>query len=226
MSTQILFRSIKSGQKKVGTARNTVRVRWSDWSYLRPYTDTDDIRDIAWGRMRPEWLSVRERADHGDYHILSYLWHTPYDDFYIDSPGESRTSAIQKSQTIIEMSARFAGYQYDEYTRFDHLIKMKPKNTLIFISGDILPSDIWLLAYHNDLIYLDFIHPFEIYPRTDIMFSWQVIKDKKYIQEYQKIQDIKKNTIKKMQASYISLLTTADVSDVLNTFFKKRYTNG
>jgi hypothetical protein len=62
-----------------------MRSRGSDWSHLRAYTDTDDIRDIAWQKLRPEGLSLRVRESQGDYHIISCLQSTPYDDAQLDT---------------------------------------------------------------------------------------------------------------------------------------------
>jgi hypothetical protein len=203
----------------------TIRQRGSDWSHLRVYWDTDDIRDIAWNKVRPDGLSTRVRETHGDYHIISYLRTTPYDDFSIWPQSDSRYHMIQELRKNIETSAKFAGYQYSEYTRLDQLTQVQPKNTIMFISGTDITPDMRLLAYHNDLIYLDIIHPWELDPTSDILFSWQILDTKKYLQEYKKIQDLKRDTIKKIKASYISLSTADDIVDVLNTFFKKRYTH-
>jgi uncharacterized protein (DUF58 family) len=38
-----------------------IRQRGSDWSHLRGYVDTDDIRDIAWNKLRSDGLSTRVR---------------------------------------------------------------------------------------------------------------------------------------------------------------------
>jgi hypothetical protein len=78
---------------------------------------------------------------------------------------------IRELRKNIETSAKFAGYQYNEYTRLDQLTQVQPKNTIIFISGTDITPDMRLLAYHNDLIYLDIIHPWELVPTSDILFS-------------------------------------------------------
>lgn len=229
MSTQILFRSLRSGRDRSGSALPTIRQRGSIWSHLRPYTDTDDIRDIAWGRIRPDGLTVRARETHGDYHILSYWGSTPYDDFSTGDLDLSRRVATDRARHTIAQSARFGQHSYEEYsgaTGLEYMIKMKPKNTLIFISNTEITDDIELLAYHNDVIYIDLTHSYESDPDTHMLFSGQVLDIRAYREAYQLYRENKKNTIKKIQASYISLLTTADISDILNTFFKKRYTNG
>lgn len=229
MTRPILFRSLRSGRDRAGSAIATIRRRRSDWSHLRPYTDTDDIRDIAWGRVRPEWFSVRVRETRWDYPIISYWGSTPHDGFWVEHPSESRKHAIARAHHSIEQSAGFGQYAYSEYsgdTGLDQLIKIKPRNALIFVSNTDINDDIRLLAYHNDLIYLDFVHPFELDPHRNILFSWQVLDLKKYLQEYMQIQSTRKNTIKKIRASYIPILTTANIVDSLNPFFKKRYTNG
>lgn len=90
--------------------------RGHDWSHLRSYIDTDDIRDIAWNKMSPVGLSVRVRETQGDYQIISYAGETPYDGFYLDSFRESRAYRIEQSEYCIQKSAQFAGYQYNKYT--------------------------------------------------------------------------------------------------------------
>ena len=229
MTRPILFRSLRSGRDRAGSAIATIRQRGSDWSHLRPYTDTDDIRDIAWGRVKPEWLSVRVRETQWDYPIISYWGSTPHDGFWVEHPNESRGHAIARARHSIEQSAGFGQYAYSEYsgdTGLDQLIKMKPRNALIFISNTPITDDIRLLSYHNDLIYLDFVHPFELDPHRHILFSWQVLDRKKYLDEYMEIQSAQKNTIKNIRASYIPILTTANIVGSLNPFFKKRYTHG
>jgi hypothetical protein len=179
--------------------------------------------------MSPVGLSVRVRETQGDYQIISYIGETPYDGFYLDSFRESRTYRIAQSEHCIQKSAQFAGYQYNKYiwdTALSTLIKMQIKNHIIFISNIEITPDIWLLAYHNDVIYLDFIHSFEENPQSDIMFSWQIMEIWSYLDEYTQLQDIKKNNLKKMWVSYIPILTNVDITDTLNTFFKKRYTHG
>ncbi len=72
------------------------------------------------------------------------------------------------------MSAKYGQYPYREYSGdigLTQLIKMKPENALIFICGFDINDDIKLLAYHNDLIYIDLIHPFESNPNQSIFFS-------------------------------------------------------
>jgi hypothetical protein len=72
------------------------------------------------------------------------------------------------------MSARFGQYTYSEYsgiTGLDQLVKMKPKNALIFISGIEITPELRVLAHHNDVIYLDIVHPWESDPTSDILFS-------------------------------------------------------
>jgi uncharacterized protein (DUF58 family) len=83
MTRPILLRSVKSAHTRSGTSSMVIRDRGSDWSHLRTYSDTDDIRDIAWNKVRPDGLSTRVRETYGDYHIISYLGTTPYDDFSI-----------------------------------------------------------------------------------------------------------------------------------------------
>ena len=229
MTRPILFRSLRSGRDRPGSSVATIRQRGSDWSHLRPYTDIEDIRDIAWGRVRPEWLSVRVRETRWDYPIISYWGSTSHDGFWTEHPSESKEHAIARARHEIEHSARFGQYAYSEYsgdTGLDQLVMMQPKNTLIFVSNTPITDDLRLLAYHNDLIYLDFVHSFEIDPHRAILFSWQVLDIHRYTQEYIQIQNIRKKTIKKIRASYISLLTTANIGDSLNAFFKKRYTHG
>ena len=92
----------------------------------------------------------------------------------MEQPSESREHAIARARHEIERSARFGQYVYTEYsgaTGLDQLIMMQPKNNLIFISNTPITDDLRLLAYHNDLIYLDFIHPFEIDPHRNMLFS-------------------------------------------------------
>ena len=71
----------------------------------------------------------------------------------------------------IETSAQFAGYRYSEYRDLAGLARAKPKNAIILISGQEATLDMRLLAYHNDLIYIDITHPWEGDPTSDILFS-------------------------------------------------------
>lgn len=229
MSSQILFRSLKSSRNRVWDSGKNIRQHGSDWSHIRPYSDHDDIRDIAWNRIKPEWLSVRERENNGEFEIITYWWSTAYDEFYIQNPHESRKSAIEKAKDTLEKSARFGQYQYRTYSGkswLKELIAMKPRNALIFVCN--LDADLALrnIAYHNDLIYIDMYHEFEMHPDRDLLFSCQVVDLDRYKTEYQSLKNIQKNTIKAMKGSYLSLNTKEDISTVLNTFFKKRYKNG
>ena len=228
MTRPILFRSLRSGRDRSGSAVANIRQRGSDWSHLRPYTDTDDIRDITWGRVRPEWLSVRVRETRWDYPIISYWGSTSHDGFWTEHPSESREHAIARARHAIKESAKFGQYAYSEYsgyTGLDQLVMIQPKNTLIFVSNTPITDDLRLLAYHNDLIYIDFIHQFERDPSSELLFSWRVINTEKYLQEYNTEKVSLKNMLKKIHSSYISLSTTEDVTDVLNIFFKNRYTH-
>jgi hypothetical protein len=229
MSSQILFRSLKSSRNRVWDSGKNIRQHGSDWSHIRPYSDHDDIRDIAWNRIKPEWLSVRERENNGEFEIITYWWSTSYDEFYIRSPHESRKNAIKKAKDSIENSARFGQYPYRTYSGelwLKELIAMKPKNALIFICNLDVDLGLWSIAHHNDLIYIDIYHEFEMHPNSDLLFSWQVVDLDRYTKEYKNTKDSGKNIIKAMKGGYISLNTEEDFSTVLNTFFKKRYKNG
>lgn len=229
MSSRILFRSLQSGHQRSGTSRTLVQARWSDWSHLRPYNDTDDIRDIAWSRIRSEGLSVRSRENQGDYDIMSCWWSTIYDEFWIHNPSESRSRAILRSRDAIETSARFWQYQYSEHdgsTGLHNILKTKPKNALIFVSNIELSDEIRILAHHNDVVYIDFIHPYEKDPDSMVLFSGEVIDRDQYLLAYRATQASKKETLRKMKVSYIEASTTSDITATLNIFFKKRYTHG
>ncbi len=225
MTQPILFRSHVSGRIRSGWSTTQILQRGSDWSHIRWYWDTDDIRDIVWNKMRPDWLSIRVRETQGDYHIVWYIGSTVYDDFHSGSARDSRSSIIQKIRVSIETSAKFAGYQYSEYPWLEQLIRSQPKNALIFISGIPITQDISRIAYHNDLIYIDITHPWESDPTWDILFSWQVVNTKKYLQEYNNDKISLKKILKKIWASYISISTTDNIIDTINIFFKNRYTH-
>jgi hypothetical protein len=229
MTRPILFRSHVSPRSRSGTSNIMMRSRGSDWSHLRPYTDMDDTRDISWKKVWPTGLSTKVRETPGEYEIITYVGATPYDDFFIENSSESRDYAREKCRTLIEMSARYNQYSYQHYSGssgLDRLVRSQPKNTLICISDTPITPEIQVLAHHNDVIYLDFVHPWEIDPGSDIMFSWQILDIKKYLYEYNSTKNILKNDIKKIQASYILLQTSNDFSRVLNTFFKNRYHHG
>lgn len=229
MSSQILFRSLKSGRNTLWDSHTYVRQRGSTWSHVRPYTATDDIRDIAWAKIKPEGLSVRERENNGEFEIISFWWNTPYDEFYIENPDNSKKIAIQKAKDAICSSAQFGRYSYREYVGNNELreiLRIQPRNTLIFICNVEITDDIRLLAYHNDLIYLDISHPFESNPDTGILFSWQILNLTQYKKAYAEYKESQKNIIKKIKGNHISLSTTDNISTLLNLFFKKRYKNG
>ena len=105
-------------------------------------------------------------------------------------------------------------------------MKTKPKNALIFVSNTDINDNMKILAYHNDLIYLDLTHPWESDPTQEILFSGRVLDIESYIRDYSEQQIIKKNALKRIRASHVPLPTTGDISNILNTFFKKRYTHG
>ncbi len=228
MSSQILFRSLKSGRDTVWTSHTYVRQRGSSWSHIRPYTGMDDIRDIAWGKIKPEGLSVRERENNGEFEIISYWWSTPYDDFYVGDPSNSRKIAIQKAKDAISTSARFGQYSYKEYsgnTGLREILRIQPRNTLIFICNIDITDDIRMLSYHNDLIYLDITHPFESNPHKDILFSWQILNLRSYQKAYDEYKESQKNIIRKIKGNHIAISTTDNITTTLNLFFKKRYKN-
>lgn len=229
MTRPILFRSHVSPRSRSGTSDTRVRSRGSDWSHLRAYTDTDDTRDISWKKVWPTGLSTRVRETPGEYEIITYSGTTPYDDFFVKNLSESPGYAKEKCRALIEMSARYNQYDYQHYAGslgLDRLIRSQPRNTLICISGITITPEIQLLAYHNDLIYLDFVHPWEMDPSSDIMFSWWVLDIQKYLYGYMSAKKLMEDSIKQIQASYILLKTTDDLSMSLNTFFKNRYHHG
>lgn len=226
MSSPILFRSLKSGRDRAGYAHSIIRTRGSSWSHLRPYTDTDDIRDIAWAKVRPDGLSVRERESYGDFEIISYWSQSSYDDFIVSESRDSKKYAIQKARHILKMSAKFGEYSYREFfgeSGLQELKRIQPVNTLIFVCNTNADNSLKSLAFHNDLIYLDLFHPFELNPDSSQLFSGQIVNIKSYKKAYQLSQDTRKALIKKIHGSYITLSTLDNIDDILNTFFKKRY---
>ncbi len=229
MSSQILFRSLKSGHDRIWNSHTYVRQRGSSWSHLRPYVDTDDIRDIAWNTIKPEGLSVRERENTGDCEIITYWGSTPYDEFTLEHPNESRKKAIERAKYAIRCSAQFWQYAYQEYntdTSIEKVVQMKPKNALIFLCNITITDTIRKLAYHNDLIYLDIYHPYERHPSIPLLFEWKIVNMKTYLKAYADFQDSQTRKIKNIRGSYISISTEDPITDILNIFFKKRYKNG
>ncbi len=229
MPSQILFRSFKSGRDRTWDSCIYTRQRGLSWSHIRPYTDTDDIRDIVWSKIKPEGLSVRSRENHGDFEIISYWGTTPYDDFTIHDGSDSRNSAIQKARQTMKISTKIWQYSYREFfgdTGFAALKKIKPNNALIFICNTDSLEDLQTIAFHNDLIYLDLSHPFESNPDTSLLFSGQILDLESYMRKYREFRKSKIDLIKKIRAAYIPLSTQDDITITLNTFFKKRYKNG
>ncbi|NRH20534.1 hypothetical protein HOO68_00610 [Candidatus Gracilibacteria bacterium] len=230
MVSPILFRSLRSGYDRSGLAHSSIKQRGLSWSHLRQYNDTDDIRDIAWTKIRPDGLSVRVRESHGDFEIISYWGNTPYDNFFETNKNTSKAYSIKNLRNSISISAKFGGHPYREFfgdtTNLKNLSNSKPRNALIFICN-INPSEIpKSLAFHNDLIYIDLIHPFEENPHTSILFEGKVINTKLYLKSYLSYKEEQKNNIKKIRASYIHMSTQDDITNTLNSFFKKRYNHG
>jgi hypothetical protein len=189
----------------------------------------DDTRDISWKKIWVQGFATKIRETSSEYSIITYSGTTPYDDFFVNHLSESPGYAKENCRALIEMSARYNQYDYQHYagpSGLDRLIRSQPRNTLMCISGITITPEIRLLAHHNDLIYLDFVHPFEIDPQWDIMFSWGVLDIKKYLYEYNSAKNILKDTIKQLWGSYILVQTNTDFSQVLNTFFKNRYHHG
>jgi hypothetical protein len=80
---------------------------------------------------------------------------------------------MQRARHSIHASAKFGQYSYREYTGntgLEELIRMKPKNALIFLCNIEMSHAIEVLGYHNDLIYLDISHPYETNPDTTLLF--------------------------------------------------------
>lgn len=229
MASPILFRSLRSGRDRAWSAHTNIKQRWSSWSHLRQYTDTDDIRDIAWAKIKPDWFSTRVRESHWDFEIITYFGTTPYDEFFDSEENLSKKNTIKKIQSTLIMSAQFWWYKYREFfgdNGIKEIKSLKPNNALILISNIEDLASLQSIAFHNDLIYIDVTHPFESNPNTSLLFSGQVIDIKRYKEEYDLHKKSQKNTIKKIRASYISLSTKDTIEDILNTFFKKRYNHG
>ena len=228
MSSQILFRSKRTSKDTFWNSQTYIKQRWSSWSHLRWYSDTDDIRDIAWNKIKPEWLSVRVRENNGNFNIMSYWWETDYDNFYIKNPNLSKKNTLGKFRELLNRNIKLWWHTYNEFfgqQGLINIIKKQPKNNLIFICNlwDI-SNEIKLLAYHNDVIYLDLYHPFEKNPNNNILFSWKVIHIEKYKKAYSQYTENLKTKIKQIHGSYIAISTEDDLVKILNTFFKKRYT--
>ncbi|MBX9809336.1 hypothetical protein K2X92_03045 [Candidatus Gracilibacteria bacterium] len=229
MSSQILFRSKKTSKDTFGNSQTYIKQRGSSWSHLRLYNNMDDIRDIAWNKIKPEGISVRVRENNGDFNIISYWGETDYDEFFIHNPNISRKNTIQKYRTLLSKNAKLGGHTYHEYVGtkgLGNIIQKQPKNNLIFICnlGEIT-DEIKLLAFHNDVIYLDLYHPFEKNPNDNILFSGQIVHLEKYRKAYQEYIDNLKKRIHQIHGSYVSISTEDDLVKILNIFFKKRYTS-
>jgi hypothetical protein len=82
------------------------------------------------------------------------------------------------------------------------------------------------LAHHNDLIYLDIVHPYESDPTWSMLFSGRVLDISSYLQEYTTEKQLLISSLTQMWASYLTCSTARDATDTLNTFFKNRYHHG
>ena len=128
----------------------------------------------------------------------------------------------------IARSARIGQYTYRDLSEGDisSMSHMQPMNALIFICNTEIDDQIRLLAYHNDLIYLDLYHPYERDPDTDLLFFGKAIDRISYQVTYNKQQELRKKTITQAGWSYLQISTQDDIVTLLNIFFKKRYTHG
>lgn len=222
MSSPIIFRSLKAGTDRAGTSIRQTHQRGTSWSHLRAHTESDDVRDIAWHKIRPDSLYVREREDHGDFEIIWCSESTPYDTFSTSEHPISKWELVKNTHMSICESARHGWYNYREYKSLEKLIKFKPRNALIFLSGMDTSADIQRVAFYNDVIFLDTIHPFEESPSKDILFFWKILS-KSYEEAYKRSQDEKKKRVKRLRISYISLYTHESIDKKLNYFFKNRF---
>lgn len=227
MSNQIIFRSKTASKNTIGNSHKNIRQRGSDWSHLREYNPLDDIRDIAWNKIKPEWISVRERQNSWDFDIISYWWETIYDNFHIGDATIAKSNAIKQFNLILKKNAQFWWHQYQDFfgkNGINTLIKQQPKNALIFIwNYENIDQNIKLLAFHNDLIFIDLRHPFELDPSNEYMFSWKVIDIISYKKFFEKQRQEMKKNIQKINAAYLLIRSNQDITETLNNFFKRRY---
>lgn len=229
MASPILFRSLQSGYDRSWSSLTHIKQRGYSWSHLRQYSDKDDIRDIVWKKIKPDGLSVRSRENEWDFKIIFYYWITPYDDFFEDTKNNSKANTIKNIRESISISAKFWWHPYQEFfweNKIKELQNTKPRNNLIFICN-IDPLNIPAsLAFHNDLIYLDIVNNFEEDPNTSLLFSWKIVDIKAYKNAYTEYKNTQKNHIKKIRGSYLRIMTKDNISNILNIFFKKRYSHG
>ena len=229
MASSIQFRSHLTGRDRSDDVTGYTKQRGSSWSHLRKYQSSDDIRDIAWKKVTPEWIFIREREDRSNLNIIFYDESSSYDDFFIYDPSESKKYYKELLRKKIQESALQWKHSYREYSgenALKNLIHEKLSDHLIFICNREITPEIERLAFHNDLIYIDLYNPYEANPDIDLMFSGKLLNVKKYLEEYQKQKNALKKKVVKMWASFLAISTKDDIIRSFNTFFKNRFTNG
>ncbi len=227
----IIFRSLRATHTRTGNSGQTIRAHWSDWSHLRWYTDTDDARDIVWGKSTDTTHTyIKERQDTGNFHIIFAQESQEWDDFSSPTFPVSRHEFQEQNKKIIKYNAYIGGHSYGEYTDIEKLVWEKPRNHLILVfSGTLQREDIehlWMIARHNDLVFFHVFHPYEIHPEEEILFLWKTINQGKYKLSFEESRKNIEKYIYRIEWSYVQLNTTENIEERLNYFFKNRFKHG
>lgn len=224
MSSPILFRSKKVWSSRTGQSVSPIQARGTSWSHLRSHNEADDVRDIAWHKIRPESLYVRSREDRGEFSVVWYYTKNIYDAFKTQEFPTSKGEYKERLSEVFRSSCAQENITYQEYSNLPihTFIRLHPRNMLIIVSDSIVDKKLQELAHHNDVIYLDILHPFEIYPTPQILFLWKTVSQK-YARTFEKSIENKKKLLRRMHIAYIPIYTNEKANIKLNDFFKNRF---
>ncbi len=225
--TLIQFRSTKAKTQSIGTANQSVKNHGIWWSHIREYHEWDDSRDIAWNRTSERHIYTREREENGNFDILLYIRDIHAGDaFFTETHPLSKEVTIKKLEAVLRESAKkwrhtFSIYSWEMGKKY--LEKKKPKNTLICIVDENYEGLYKKLSYHNDVLFIDILHPFEENPSSDVLFFSKILRKEKYKKAFTESKKKLKENVKKIWWEYISLYTHESIQKRLNYFFKNRF---
>lgn len=214
----------------IGWSDALVASPWHEWSQLRPYTLSEDARNIVWKKSTHKEIITKVQATPGKIRVLCVHIPEHWDTF--KTPGTvSKMEWKQQSTRTIQISAKKWWHLYlrDDTYSISLLRQKKIRHTLIILlAGEtiIQHTELKQLAYQNDLIVAIPYHPWEASPDDSYMITgkvWDISRSAAYHDAWNRQQ---KNIQKHLQSWGIPsffISTDQKIEDRLNYFFKHRY---